>query len=117
METGVGDLAGKVRGENVVYLTGSPGGTAAADIFTKNLKTIYPIPELVTVASDRLNPELRDTNAAALMVELGYRDNVDDAAWVVNNIDVIGKNLAMSLAEYLRVPFVDKVSIVKGWRY
>jgi N-acetylmuramoyl-L-alanine amidase len=117
METGVGDLAGKVRGESAVHLTDSPGGTAAAEIFAKNLKNIYPIPELVTVASDRLNPELRDTNAAALMVELGYRDNVDDAAWVVNNIDVIGKNLAMSLAEYLRVPFVDKVSIVKGWRY
>jgi N-acetylmuramoyl-L-alanine amidase len=71
METGVGDQAGKVRGESVVHLPESPGGTAAAEIFARNLKMIYPIPELVTVASDRLNPELRDTNAPALMVVLG----------------------------------------------
>jgi len=117
METGVGDLAGKVRGEQAIYYTGSPGGKVAADIFARNLKTIYPIPQLVTVTSDRLDPELRDTDAAALMVMLGYRDNIDDATWVVNNIDTIGRNLAMSLAEYLKVPFVEKASFVKSRRY
>ena len=117
METGVGDLAGKGRGASAVHLTGSPGGTEAAEIFAKNLKNIYPIPDLVTVASDRMNPELRDTNAPALMVALGYRDNVEDAAWVINNIDMIGKNLAMSLAEYLKVPFVEKAPTAESWRY
>jgi N-acetylmuramoyl-L-alanine amidase len=117
METGVGDLAGKVRGESVVHLTGSPGGTAAAQIFARNLKTIYPIPELVTVASDRLNPELRDTDAAALMVVLGYRDNIEDAEWVIGHIDEIGRNLAMSLAEYLKVPFVEKAPTAESRWY
>lgn len=108
METGVGDQAGKIRGESAVHLTGSPGGAAAADIFAKNLKAIYPIPELVTVTTDRMIPELRDTNAAALMVVLGYRDNSDDAKWVIDHIGEIGRNLAMSLAEYLKVPFAEK---------
>jgi N-acetylmuramoyl-L-alanine amidase len=110
MESGVGNLAGKARGEGAVYYTGSPGGKEAADIFADNLQTIYPIPELVTVTSDRLNPELRDVDAESLMVILGYRDNVKDATWVINNIDTIGRNLAMSLAEYLKVPFVEKAS-------
>ncbi len=117
MKTGVRELAGKVRGESAVHLTGSPGGTAAAEIFAKNLKTIYPIPELVTIDSDRLNPELRDTNAAALMVELGYRDNIEDAEWVIGHIDEIGRNLAMSLAEYLKIPFAEKAPTAESWRY
>ena len=117
MESGVGDLAGKVRGESAVYYTGSPGGKVAADIFTGNLKKIYPIPQLVTISSDRLNPEVRDTNAVALMVVLGYRDNIEDATWVSNHIDLIAKNLAMSLAEYLKVPFVDVAPAARIWRY
>lgn len=117
MGTGIGDLAGRVRGEKVIFYTGSPGGRIAADIFAKNLKTIYPLPELVTVTSDRLDPEMHNTNAVSLIVLLGYRDNIEDAAWVSNNIDTIARNLAMSLAEYLKVPFVDIVPAAKNRRY
>lgn len=117
MESGLDELAGKSRGELAVYYTGSPGGKEAANIFARNLKKIYPNPELVTITSNRQNPELRDTNAAALMTVLGFRDNITDATWVINNIDTIAKNLVLSLAEYLKVPFADKASINNGWRY
>ena len=117
MESGYGNLSGKARGESVIYYTGSPGGKRAADIFARNLKTIYPAPDQVSISSDRLNPELRDTNAAALMIMLGYRDNFEDATWVINHIDLIAKNLAMSLASYLNVPFVDKASATRSWGY
>jgi N-acetylmuramoyl-L-alanine amidase len=117
MGFGVGEQAGKVRGEQAVHYTGSPGGKKAAEIFARNLKTIYPVPELVSVDSDRMNPELRETNAAALMVLLGYRDNVDDATWVTDHIDMIARNLAMSLAEYLKVPFVDQAPAATSRRY
>lgn len=117
MAIGVGNLAGRIRGENVIYYTGSPGGKKAADIFAKNLKTIYPIPELVTVSSDRMDPEQHNTNAVSLDIMLGHRDNIEDATWVSNHIDVIAKNLAMSLAEYLNVPFVDKVPAAGNRRY
>ena len=116
MESGVGDLAGKSRGEISVYYTGSPLGSKAAAIFANNLKKIYPNPGLVTIDSDRLNPELRETDAPALMVVLGYRDNMEDAEWVINHIDTIAKNLAMSLAEYLNVPFVEPTSSFGIWR-
>jgi len=113
MDIGVGDLAGKVRGEKVIYYTGSPGGSRASDIIAGNLKKIYPLPELVTVDSNRIDPENRDVDAVTVTTMLGYRDNVEDALWVINNIDTIGRNLAMSLAEYLKVPFADITSINK----
>ncbi|MEL7657131.1 MAG: N-acetylmuramoyl-L-alanine amidase [Bacillota bacterium] len=117
MKSGDGELAGETRGAQAVHYTLSPGGSVAAEIFANNYSEIYPEPELVTVASDRLNPQLRDTDAAALLMILGYRDNIDDAAWVINNIDPIAKNLVMSLAEYLKVPFVETASDSKAWRY
>jgi N-acetylmuramoyl-L-alanine amidase len=117
MDIGIGNLAGNQRGEEVIYYTGSPGGARAANIFAKNLKKIYPNPDLVTIFSDRYNPELRDTNAAALMVILGYRDNLEDATWVINHIEEIAKNLVMSLAEYLNVPFVENMPAARSWRY
>lgn len=117
METGIGNLAGNERGEEVVFYTGSPGGTRAANIFAKNLKKIYPYPDLIKISSDRYNPELRDTDAVALMIVLGYRDNLEDATWFINHIDEIAKNLAMSLAEYLNVPFVENVPTARTWGY
>lgn len=117
MDVGTGDLAGKVRGEKAIYYTGSPGGSKASDIFARNLKKIYPLPELVTVDSNRIDPENRDVNAVTVTIMLGYRDNLEDATWVINNIDTIGRNLSMSLAEYLKIPFVDKTSASSNWRY
>ena len=116
METGIGDLAGKVRGEKVIYYTGSPGGSKASVIFADNLKKIFPIPELVTIDSNRIDPENRDVDAVTVKTMLGYRDNIEDATWVINNINTIGRNLAMSIAEYLKVPFVEKTTFLNSWR-
>ncbi|QOX62243.1 N-acetylmuramoyl-L-alanine amidase [Anoxybacterium hadale] len=107
MESGVGNLAGLMRGINVIHYTGSPGGSIAAKVFYDNLRSIYPNPNLVTLSSDRLNPQLRDTDAAAIMTDLGYRDNYADVTWLHDNLDEIAKTLVMSIAEYLEVPFVD----------
>ncbi|MBR0598774.1 N-acetylmuramoyl-L-alanine amidase [Sinanaerobacter chloroacetimidivorans] len=96
---------GTLQGPNVIYYTGSPGGRVIANIMAKNLKQIYPNPDLVQVNSNRLLRELRDTDAAAVMPMLGYRDNLLDAMWITNNIDLIAQNLVMSIAEYLDVPF------------
>ncbi len=107
MESGAGNLAGLIRGLEAVNYTGSPGGTQASAIFAKNLKTIYPDPNFVTATSDRLNRELRETDAVALMTVLGYRDNLTDVTWLQNNINNVARNLVISLTEYLGIPFVD----------
>jgi N-acetylmuramoyl-L-alanine amidase len=79
----------------------------AAYFIRKNLSGIYPIPELVTMAPDTAMLELRLTNAPAVMVELGYHDNVRDALWIQSGIDLIARSLAQSIAQYLNVPFVE----------
>ena len=107
MGTGVGNLGGLLRGINVIHYTGSPGGSVAAKVFYENLKTIYPDPNLVTLSSDRLNPQLRDTDAAALVINLGYRDNESDVRWLEANKDTVAKTLVRSITEYLGLPFVD----------
>ena len=35
--------------------------------------------------------ELRRTKAPAVLVEVAYHDNVDDANWIKNNINAIGR--------------------------
>ncbi|MBR3706077.1 MAG: N-acetylmuramoyl-L-alanine amidase, partial [Firmicutes bacterium] len=51
--------------------------------------------------------ELRRTAAPAVLVEVAYHDNVDDANWITSNIERIGENLALSVADVLGVPFVE----------
>ena len=51
--------------------------------------------------------ELRRTAAPAVLVEVAYHDNVDDANWITSNIERIGENLALSTADVLGVPFVE----------
>ena len=99
--------SGKVRGTDVYYYPTSSKGKRAAQIVAENYKDIYPLPDRVkTVASSSL-AELKKTKAPAILIETAYHDNLADAEWIQENIGVIGRNLAMSIAEYLGVPFVD----------
>ena len=97
------NLAGMLQGPDVYYYRDSSRSRAAAEIFANNLKLIYPNPELVTTTL----AELRRTAAPAVLVEVAYHDNVDDANWITSNIDRIAENLALSTADYLGVPFVE----------
>lgn len=101
------NLAGTIRGPDVYYYRDSEIGRHDAEIVANNLKLIYPIPSLVTVVPTTTLAELRRTRAPAVLVEVAYHDNVEDANWIKNNIDAIGRNLALSVADILGVPFVE----------
>lgn len=100
-------LAGMLRGPDVYYYRDSSAGRRDADIIANNLKLIYPIPSLVTAVPTTTLAELRRTRIPAVLVEVAYHDNVDDANWIKNNIQAIGRNLALSVADILGVPFVE----------
>jgi N-acetylmuramoyl-L-alanine amidase len=96
------------RGIDVYHYYYSPiNGEKAAYIIAENLKKIYPLPDKVTVIPDLNLMELSLTNAPAVLVELGYYDNLEDALWIEDNIQEIGRSLAMSVAQFLGVPFVE----------
>ena len=99
--------SGQVRGTDVYYYPTSSKGKRAAEIIAENWRDIYPLPDRVrTVASGSL-AELKRTKAPAVLIETAYHDNLADAEWIQENIGVIGRNLAMSIAQFLGVPFVD----------
>lgn len=101
------NLAGLLRGPDVYYYRDSSRGRSAAEIIANNLKLIYPLPELVTPVPTTTLAELRRTKAPAVLVEVAYHDNYDDATWIINNIEAIGENLALSVADILGVPFIE----------
>lgn len=98
-------LAGKLQGIDAYYFYNSPYGREMADIVTENMKQVYPDGEKVQSVATATLRELRRTNAPAVLVEVGYHDNIEDAQWIKENIDQIAKALAKSIADYFGVPF------------
>lgn len=97
-----------LRGIDVYHYAIDPlGGEKAAYIIYQNLKDIYPVPELVHFVPHFAMLELSLTNAPAVLVGIGYYDNPEDASWIKNNINVIARNLALSVAEFMGVPFQE----------
>lgn len=101
------NLSGKLKGADVYYNTLSTRGKRAADIIANNYKAIYPDPNNVeTIATSSL-AELNRTTAPAVLIEVAYHDNPEDAQWIRDNIGNIARNLALSVTEYLGVPFKE----------
>lgn len=42
-----------------------------------------------------------------MLVELAYHDNLEDAQWIQNNVEIIGQNLVLSVTEYFGLPFLQ----------
>ena len=101
---------GQVRGVIAFYYPNSANGRRAAEIFVENLKRIYPLPNLVTARSTTSLGEVRDSRAPAVLLELGYHDNISDARWVEENTDAIARNLVQSLTDYFDLPFIEPIT-------
>ncbi len=93
-------LSGRLRGSIAFYYPTSLNGLRMAEIIADNLRQIYPLPDLVRAESSTAIGELRQTHAPAVLVEIAYHDNVEDATWIQENIASIGQSLALSVAEY-----------------
>lgn len=101
------NLVGQLQGPDVYYYSTSIEGQRAAEIFANNLESIYPDPSLVRTVPSTTLAELRLTRAPSNLIELAYHDNLEDALWIINNIDTIARNLVLSLTEYFGIPFVE----------
>lgn len=97
--------AGAQKGIDVYYYRDSPAGKAAAETVASNLAAIYPEPRLVRTVPNTSFAELRLTRAPAVLAEIGYHDNAEDAEWIRSSLREIANALALSVAEYLDVPF------------
>lgn len=105
---------GTVRGIIAFYYPGSAKGKRAAEIFADNLRAIYPLPDKVRAQATTTIGEVRRVRAPAVLLEVGYHDNIDDAAWIKNNLDEIARVLVLALTEYFGIPFLTPVPARSG---
>ena len=99
--------AGGSRGcEVYAYSTGGNGEKAA--------KAIYSELEPITPSSDRgvkFNPkvyELNSTKASAVLVEIAFHDNEEDAKWIMANVEAIGTALAKGVLKHLGIEYKEE---------
>lgn len=95
------EFAGMLRGPDVYYNPAKPESRRAAELIADELRKIYPDPQLVdTLPTDYLGEVLRP-NFPAVLVEVAYHDNPEDAQWIVDNIDPIARALVNATEEFV----------------
>ncbi len=97
------ELEARLKGAGVYCYAYSPAGRQAAEGFAACLRKLYPQPELVELVPTPARQELSDAKAPALLVQLGYHDNPQDEAWLVNNVEEIAQGLARAAGDFLGV--------------
>lgn len=104
--TGSGQVQGGVRGIIAFYYPTSTQGQRAAQIFVNNLRAIYPLPDQVYTRTTTELGEVTKPKFPAVLLELGYHDNEEDAYWIENNLTEIAQTLVISLTDYFGIPFI-----------
>ncbi|NCC15417.1 MAG: N-acetylmuramoyl-L-alanine amidase [Clostridia bacterium] len=99
--------SGELQGAEAFYYVKNPYGGELAEAAAKNLKRIYQLPEKIKVTPASTIKEILRTTAPAVLLEVGYNDNKEDAQWIKDNVRPIAKELSRSLAEYFAIHFVE----------
>ncbi len=99
-------LSGQLRGADAYYYPGSANSRRFADLIVENLKAIYPDPDNVEALPTTSIGEVARTRAPAVLVEVAYHDNYEDAVWIRDNIDSIAAALARAVTQYFGLPFI-----------
>ena len=107
-------LSGKLRGIDIYYAPGSRFSQILANILADRLKTIYPIPDQCRARPTTTLGEVIKTKAVAVLCELGYHDNEQDANWIRNNLNRIAITLVQGLCEYFGIPFISAGPVLSG---
>lgn len=100
-------ISGQQQGADIYYFPTSANGKRFAEIIQKNFKTIYPNPDNVDLVPTTSLGEVKQTKSPAVLIEVAYHDNRQDAQWIRDNIGNIARVLAKSVAEYFGVAFKE----------
>ncbi len=98
-------LKGLLTGTDIYYAPNSRNGLRMARLLENNFKKIYPDETKVDIRETTYLGEVLRTYAPAVLIEVAYHDNIDDAEWIQNNVNEIARAIAKSIFEYFGVPF------------
>ena len=100
-------VAGQNTGTEIYYYPTSQKGRRFADIIQSNYQPVYREPGNVRTIPTTNLAELKRTKAPAVLIEVGYHDNPQEAQWIRDNIDTIARSLAKAVTEYFGQDFLD----------
>lgn len=101
------NLAGQLRGIDAYYSPISTRGQYLADLMVQTLTPIYPLPDRVQTRPTTALGEVTKTRAPSVLLELGYHDNPQDAAWIRANIEPIAQAVTRGITDYFGLPLVS----------
>lgn len=99
--------AGQNTGAEIYYFPTSQKGRRFADILQSNYQSVYREPGNVRTIPTANLAELKRTKAPAVLIEVGYHDNPQEAEWIRDNIGNIARSLAQSVAAYFNQDFIE----------
>lgn len=96
----------KARGHRVYICARGGNAEAFADILVRRQAELSGSAGRVVVPETRYT-EIFATDAPAVIDEIAFHDNAEDAKWIHENIDAIARNKAQAICEALGVKFVE----------
>lgn len=98
---------GSKRGCDVYYYRYGQNSRRAAQLFAENLRQIYPLPQNVRIVPTTTLGEVTQSRAPAVLLEIGFHDNVSDANWIKGNLDAIAWAVADGIVRYFGLPLAQ----------
>ena len=101
--------AGGGRGAEIFAYSSQSEGAKAAKIIYDEFEKITNIKGRGIKFNSKFY-ELNSTNAPAILIEVAFHDNLEDANWIINNIEKIGLSLAKGVLKYFDVTHKEVIS-------
>lgn len=102
-------MAGLLQGTDVYYRPGQDAAAQSsqrfANLVVEEMRKIYPIPERVNARPTDYLAEVLQTRSPAVLIEVAYHDNAQDAQWIQENLDAIAESIVRALCTYFGIPF------------
>ena len=91
--------AGKARGTTFGYYPGRMDSKEAGLVFVEHWKRVYPLPDRVRVGTYTFT-EARVPKAPSVYIELLFHDNLQDATWFHQNMELSARTLVDAIYDY-----------------
>ena len=102
------------QGCDICYHPASEKSRRLADLLLEAIRPIAVDPEHVRTMPSPQLPDFRMAKCPAVQLRLGFRDNQDDAQWMLQRTGVISHALAKGVAQWFDVPCKSPFSDIQA---